>query len=312
MTVGSVLALVGPTAVGKSALALTVAERLDGEIIAMDSRTVYRGLDIGTAKPTLAERARVPHHGLDLVDPGERYNAGRFARDARRWIAAIRGRGRLPILVGGTGFFLRALTRPLFREPPMDRRRRDRLEAVLDGLDTAELRRWLGVLDPTTAARLGKGGGRQRLLRALELPLLSGRPLSWWHEHGPPAEEPVDATVFLLTLPRDELYDRINRRAWRMVEAGFVEEVRRLLATGYDPAAPGMTATGYPEMVAHLAGELSLDEAVDAVQRATRRFARRQLTWFKHQLPEDAVRLDGTLPDDLLVEEVAAVWTRRN
>ncbi|MBI4545854.1 MAG: hypothetical protein HY703_11710, partial [Gemmatimonadetes bacterium] len=144
------LVITGPTATGKTTLALEVAERLGGEIISMDSRQVYRGLDIGTAKPTLAQRARVPHHGLDLVDPNERYSAGRFAREARCWMAGIRARSRVPLLVGGTGFFLRALTHPLFREPPMPPERRERFKRYVARHGMDELRRWLGALDPAS------------------------------------------------------------------------------------------------------------------------------------------------------------------
>ncbi|NIP80361.1 MAG: tRNA (adenosine(37)-N6)-dimethylallyltransferase MiaA, partial [Gemmatimonadetes bacterium] len=168
-----------------------IAERLSGEIISADSRQVYRHMDIGTAKATPEERARVPHHGLDLVDPGERYSAGRFARDARRWLAEIRGRGRVPVVVGGTGFFIRALTHPLFREPPMDRDRRERLEGFLAGLSQPRLRAWLTRLDPESATRLEARGGRQRVLRALELALLTGRPIGWWHRKGQPEVPPL-------------------------------------------------------------------------------------------------------------------------
>lgn len=305
-----VLAIVGPTAAGKTALALALAERLDGEIIAMDSRTVYRGLDIGTAKPDAEARRRVPHHGLDLLDPGQRYSAGRFARDARRWIREIRGRGRLPILAGGTGFFLRALTEPLFREPAMDRGRRDALASALATRDDAELRRWLGVLDGPTAVRLQDSGGRQRLLRALEVALLTGRPLSWWQEQQPARAPALEARTFVVSPPRDMLYDRINRRVEAMVEMGLVEEVRGLLDSGCRPDTPGMNATGYPEIAAYLDGERSLDEAVDTIQRATRRFARRQLTWFRNQLHGDAVWLDGSRSTEALADEVEAQWRR--
>ena len=306
------IALAGPTAAGKTRLALAVAQRIPVEIISMDSRQVYRGMDIGTAKASRAERAAVPHHGLDMIDPGRRYSAGQFARDARRWIAEIRARGRTPLLVGGTGFFLRALTDPLFEEPEMDTDRRKRLGRVLDRRSDDELGRWLAALDPEAARRLGDsggggGGGRQRLLRALEVALLTGRPLGWWHEHrpGPP---PLGLRTFVLDLPRGQLDARIDRRVTRMLEAGLVEEVRALLARGYAADAPGMTATGYAEVAAHLGGEMSLEEAADGIRRATRRYARRQLTWLRHQLPADAVWLDGSRPLEELVEEVVAGW----
>ncbi|HUE76648.1 MAG TPA: tRNA (adenosine(37)-N6)-dimethylallyltransferase MiaA [Longimicrobiales bacterium] len=302
-----VLALAGPTAAGKTALSLALAERVGGEVVSMDSRQVYRGMDIGTAKPTADERARIPHHGLDLIEPGQRYSAGRFARDARGWIREIRGRGRVPLLVGGTGFFLRALTDPLFDEPPMDTGRRAALQAFLETLPAGDPERWLAALDPGSAARLRAGGGAQRVLRALEVALLTGRPLGWWHERRP-GSDALDIRVFVLHLPRDVLYERINRRVDSMLAAGLVREVAALRAAGHGPGQPGMTATGYREIAAHLQGEVSLDEAAERIRRATRRYARRQVTWFRHQPPEGTIRLDGTRPADELVEEMIEGW----
>ena len=306
------LVITGPTATGKTALSLDVAERLDGEIISMDSRQVYRGMDIGTAKVTPDQRARVPHHGLDLVDPDERYSAGQFARDARRWIEEIRARGHTPILVGGSGFFLRALTHPLFREPEMPGRAREALKRWLERQPQEKLRRWLADLDPATAKMLEASGGRQRVARALEVALLTGRPLSWWHRHAPPETPPLPLLIFVLWLPREQLYRRINDRVLEMIEAGWVDEVRALLERGYDLDDPGMVATGYPELVAYLRGEWSLEEAIDATQRATRRYARRQLTWFRHQLPPGAIWLDATRPRAELVDTIADIWNRED
>lgn len=306
------LVITGPTATGKTALSLDVAERLDGEIISMDSRQVYRGMDIGTAKVTPDQRARVPHHGLDLVDPDERYSAGRFARDARRWIEEIRARGHTPILVGGTGFFLRALTHPLFREPEMPERAREALKRWLERQPEEKLRRWLADLDPATARTLEASGGRQRVARALEVALLTGRPLSWWHRHAPPETPPLPLLIFVLWLPREQLYRRINDRVLEMIEAGWVDEVRALLERGYDLDDPGMVATGYPELVAYLRGEWSLEEAIEATQRATRRYARRQLTWFRHQLPPGAIWLDATRPRAELVDTIVDIWNRED
>jgi len=306
------LVLTGPTATGKTALSLELARRLDAEIISMDSRQVYRGMDIGTAKPTREQRARVPHHGLDLVDPDERYSAGRFAADARRWIAEIRARGRVPLLVGGTGFYLRALTHPLFREPPLDPDRRERLRAYLCRQPTPELRRWLARLDPRTAAALARAGGRQRLERALEVALLTGRPLSWWHEHAPAEEPPLRPLIAVLHRPRSELFRRIDRRVDEMLEAGLVEEVERLLAEGYQAGDPGMNATGYIELIPYLEGRHTLDEAVAEIRRATRRYARRQLTWFRHQLPPGALWIEADRPEPELADRIAQEWRARN
>jgi tRNA dimethylallyltransferase len=300
--------LTGPTASGKTALAIEIALHLDAEVISADSRQVYRGMDIGTAKATAAELARVPHHGLDLVEPGERYSAGRFARDARRWIDEIRGRGKVPLLAGGTGFFIRALTHPLFREPPLEAGRRKRLHAYLQTLPDGEAVHWLHVLDPEAAERLRDGGGRQRVMRALEVALLTGRPLAWWHRNAPPRENPLDAAIFVLDLPRALLYRKIDERVDAMVGAGLVEEVRGLLERGHGLGDPGMNATGYPEMAAFLHGETDLEEAKDRIRRSTRRYARRQLTWFRNQLPPGAIWLDGTRPLNELRDEVVGQW----
>ena len=305
------LVLTGPTGAGKTALSLDLADTLNAEIISADSRQVYRGMDIGTAKVGPEARARVPHHGLDLVEIGERYSAGRFARDARGWIDEICLRGRVPLIVGGTGFFIRALTDPLFREPPMDRDRRERLKAWLEDMSEDRLARWLAELDPVSAERLHDGGGRQRMQRALEMALLTGRPLGWWHEHRAAEKKGLEALTFVLSLPRETLYERINRRVDAMLDAGLVAEVAELLEAGYAPDAPGMTATGYPEIAAHLAGRTSLEEAADRIRRKTRGYARRQLTWFRNQLPEDTVWLDGTRPRNELVDEVVRRWRSR-
>jgi tRNA dimethylallyltransferase len=305
------LVITGPTASGKTALSIGVAERLGGEVVSMDSRQVYRAMDIGTAKVTAAATRGIPHHGLDLVDPDQRYSAGAFARDARRWIAVIAASGHVPILVGGTGFFLRALTHPLFHEPELEPARRERLKRWLREQADERLHAWLRALDPAGAAALEAAGGRQRISRALEVALLTGRPLSWWHAHVPPEHAPLSPRVFVLELPRDELYRRIDARVHDMLAAGLEVEVRALVRRGYDHGAPGLNATGYIELLTYLRGETSLEATVDAIQRATRRYARRQLTWFRHQLPEDAVRLDALRPQSELVEEIARIWRQK-
>jgi tRNA dimethylallyltransferase len=302
------LAIVGPTGSGKTALSIEVARRLGGEVVSMDSRSVFRGMDIGTAKPAAAEQGGIPHHGIDLVDPSTRFNAAEWARNARRLIPEIRARGAVPLLVGGTGFFLRALTHPIFQEPDLDPTSRGLLAGALDRLDDAELHRWLSVLDPASAARLEQWGGRQRLMRALEVALLSGRPLSWWHAHSPPEAPPVAVLPFVLEVPRDQLYASIHRRSEEMVAAGLVEEVRSLV-TRYGEDAPGLNAHGYAELMPYLRGERSLEEALELMRKNTRSYTRRQLTWFRRQLPEGAVWLDATRPRQELADEVVAAWT---
>ncbi len=302
------LALVGPTASGKTALSILVARRLDAEIVSMDSRSVFRGMDVGTAKPTPEERGGVPHHGIDVAEPSERFGAGRWGRYAREKIDEIRARGRVPMLVGGTGFFLRALTDPVFTQPELDADRRARLAAGMARMEEAELLRWLEALDPEQAARLRSWGGRQRIERALEMPLLTGRTLGWWQRSSPPEAPPVPVLTFVLVVPRERLHAAVDARVDGMVRDGLVEEVRGLVER-YGPDAPGLNAHGYAELVPYLRGERTLDEALELVRRNTRAYTRRQDTWNRTQLPESAVRLDGTLPREELADRIVARWT---
>jgi tRNA dimethylallyltransferase len=305
-----VLAIVGPTASGKTALSIGVARRVDGEIISMDSRSVFRGMDIGTAKPTPGEQGGIPHWGIDLAEPSERFNAARWADYAREKIAEIRGRGRVPMLVGGTGFFLRALTHPIFQEPELDADRRTRLHAWMDRQSDDELHRWLSALDPETAERLRDWGGRQRLMRALEVPLLTGRTLPWWHRHAPPVESPVLVLPFVLQVPKERLYPAIDMRVTEMVDAGLLDEVRGLVQR-YGESAPGLNAHAYIELFPYFRGERTLDEALELARKNTRAYTRRQLTWFRTKLPEGAVWLDATRPRAELVDEIVKLWNAR-
>ncbi len=300
------LAIVGPTASGKTGLSLQVGAQLDAEIISMDSRQIYRGMDIGTGKVSLRERGGIPHHGLDLRDPDEFYSAGQFSRDAREWIQDIQARGRVPVLVGGTGFFLRALISPMFKEPPLDPTRVRALRAFLNDLSREELFGFLTRLDPPEPSEPEKD--RQRLTRSVEVALMTGRPLSWWHSQIDADQEPLSGLVVLLDPPRDALYETINERVGEMVREGLVEEVRRLLEAGYGAEDPGMTGAGYREIIRYLQGGLTLEEATDEIRRSHRRYARRQTTWFRHQLPQDTVTLDGMTPREERVERVLEAW----
>lgn len=301
------LAMVGPTASGKTGLSLEVGRHLPAEVVSMDSRQVYRGMDIGTGKVSLRERALLPHHGLDIRDPDERYSAGQFARDARRWIQDIHGRGRIPLLVGGTGFFLRALVQPLFREPDMDRDRLEWLRAFLNRLPVEEVHAYAEVLEPDRAHE-ARTGGRQRLTRAVEVALLTGRTLSEWHQEPEAAVEPLRGIVFLLSLPRHVLYERIDRRVGQMLEEGWVEEVEGLLEGGYGPEDPGMTGAGYREIVRFLREGTGLNETADEIRRSHRRYARRQVTWYRHQLDAGVVVMEGTEPVEKLARTVVELW----
>jgi tRNA dimethylallyltransferase len=299
----SVLVIAGSTGVGKTRVATALAGLAPVEIVTADSRQLYRGLDIGTAKPSAAERAAAPYHGLDLIGPGERYSAGRFAAEARGWIAGITSRGRLPLVVGGTGFYLRALFEGLFAEPPLDPGRRRTLGAALRRLDRATLARWAARLDPAFRAR---GGGAQRAARAVEVALLAGRPLSAWQRAAPPAPSGLEPWYAVLTLPRPVLAARIAARARAMLEAGLVEEVRRLLAAGVPRDAPGLSGVGYREVVAHLDGALAAEGLAAAIAAATRRYAKRQETWLRHQLQRPVVWLDAAAGPDAVAREVLA------
>lgn len=301
------LAVVGPTASGKTALSIEVARRVDGEVISMDSRSVFRGMDIGTAKPTPREQGGIPHWGIDLAEPSERFNAARWADYARAKIAEIRARGRVPMLVGGTGFFLRALTHPIFQEPELDADRRKGLHAWMDTQSDEELHRWVAALDPASGEKLRGWGGRQRLMRALEVPLLTGRTLPWWHRNSPPAEPPVPVLPFVLDVPKERLYPAIDRRVTEMVEGGLLDEVRALAAK-YGESAPGLNAHAYVELFPYFRGERTLDEALELARKNTRDYTRRQLTWFRKQLPDGAVWLDASRPRAELADEIVAAW----
>jgi tRNA dimethylallyltransferase len=296
--------LVGPTAVGKTAVGMALAAHWPVEIISADSRQVYRRLDIGTAKPTRKERARVPHHGLDLVDPGSRYSAGHFARDAEAWLAEIRGRGRMPLVVGGTGLYVRALVEGLFQEPPLDAGRRRSLDAFIARLEPLELLRWASRLDPGF-----RGGGRQRAARAIEVALLTGRPLSYWQEAAR-ARGPLDPWYIVLTVPRPVLHQRIARRATEMIQRGLIEEVASVLAEGHASTAPGLDGIGIREAVEYLHGGRPRESVAEAIALSTRQYAKRQQTWFRHQLGSPVLTLDATRPPERVAADIVEFWQR--
>jgi tRNA dimethylallyltransferase len=294
--------LVGPTAVGKTAVAAALADRWPVTVVSADSRQVYRGLDIGTAKPPAELLRRVPHLGLDLVEPGERYSAGRFAREAAGWLAAL-GPERRPLVVGGTGFYVRALADGLFREPPMDPERRNRMRTALD--QVGDVAAWAVRLDPGYT-----GGGRQRAARAVEVALLSGRPLSWWQAHAR-ASGALAPWYVLLTVPRAVLRRRIAERTRAMLARGLVNEVRAVLDRGVPPDAPGLDAVGYREVVQFLQGRLAEADLEPAIAGATTRYAKRQETWFRHQLGGEVMTLDATRDPSAVAAEIVARWERR-
>jgi tRNA dimethylallyltransferase len=288
----------GPTAAGKSALAISLAERHGLTIVSADSRQIYRHFDIGTAKPPAEERARVAHVGIDVADPEERWSAARFATDATEWIAK-RGVERT-LVVGGTGFYLRALTTPLDASPALDADRRAALAAELAPVATDELRRWVHALDPSRAHL-----GRTQLLRAAEVALLTGRRLSDFHREGP-SGGPVRAR-WLVVDPGAALHEQIAHRLDAMLTGGWPDEVRALERTV--PAdAPAWQACGYESVRKLVQGALGLQAARDAILIATRQYAKRQRTWFRHQLGD--TRTTHIDPHDPRCEAVVEQWWR--
>lgn len=271
-----IIVIAGPTAVGKSALSLVLAERLNGEIISADSMQIYRGMDVGTAKATTEERARVVHHLIDIRDPSEEYSCADYAVDARRCMEDILSRGKTPIFCGGTGLYIKhALCESAVASPPGD----PELRAILEARDPDENYRELMQCDPESAAAIHPNNHR-RVIRALEIYRLSGIPKSVWDRESPTDEYRSDALLLCLTAPRDALYSRIDSRVEEMMEKGLYEEVRSL---SLDPDTTAGQAIGYKEMFSCLKGECSASEAVAAIQLASRRYAKRQLTWFRHQ-----------------------------
>lgn len=289
------LGVVGPTATGKSELALALARGLDGEIINCDAMQVYRGLDIGTAKVTPSARAGIPHHLIDVVDVDEFFSAGRFQQLARVKLAEIKGRGKIPILVGGTGFYLRTLLRGIFAGPGRDENLRGRFQRINTRRGPAPLHRILARHDPEAAGRIGPRD-HQRVARALEVLILTGRPLSRHFQTDEQELRGFAPRIYCLNLPRPLLYERINQRVKNMMAAGWVEEVRGLLAAGVSPRAKGLEAIGYRQITASLRGEINLDETVARIQQETRRFAKRQLTWFRKE--KDLVWVEGAGDDE--------------
>jgi tRNA dimethylallyltransferase len=300
------LIVVGPTAAGKTALGEALAARLGGEVVSADAFAVYRGLDIGTAKPDAATRARVRHHLIDVADPHERYSAGMFVRDAERAIAEIVGRGHLPVLVGGTHFYVRALLYGLFPEPARSPLLRERLEAQWEA-DPEPLRARLAELDPEAAARLAPRD-RQRTLRALEVCLLAGRPMTeLWREH-PRRQTRYRYLMLGLRPPTRELHARIAQRVERMFAGGLLDEVRGLLADGISPRAHALKAIGYRESCRVLAGQLTVEDAIEEAKAATRRLAKRQMTWLRAEAEAEWLVGAG---EGLVVKALSRVEARR-
>lgn len=296
------IAIVGPTASGKSDLALSLAEKFSGEIVNYDSIQIFRYVNIGTAKPTAEEQARVPHHMIDIREPADVFTAGDYQREARRVLDQIRQRRKLPILAGGTGLYLRALTEGLFNGPARSTYWRNRLEMIADRKGRGHLHRVLARLDPAAASRIAPRD-KPKIIRAIEVRLETGKALSEHLRERP--RQPLTGfnVVFVGLNPlREELYKRIDERVRRMFEAGLVEEVRSLLARGIPPGAKPFEAIGYRHVLENLDSPSPPEETIRIIQRDTRRYAKRQLTWFRNQ--PDVTWFDGPGDSDEIKKKV--------
>ncbi len=274
--------IVGPTGAGKSALAMAVTERLNCEIVNADSRQFYRGMDLGTAKPSAEDRARVPHHLIDVRDPDESLDVAEFAQLARAAIDEIAARGRNPLVVGGSGLYLRVIRGGIFRGPAASMEIRDRLAKIAAEQGVAHLHQRLREIDPESANRIGVND-LYRIARAIEVFELTGETITAHQQRHRFADIGYDTFTVGVEVERKKLYDAIDTRFDAMVAAGLVEEVRALVEAGYSPDKPPLSTIGYKQIAAHLRGELALADAVALAKQESRRLAKRQLTWFRRE-----------------------------
>jgi len=274
--------IVGPTGAGKSALAMAVAQRSNCEIVNADSRQFYRGMDLGTAKPSAEDRRRVPHHLIDVRNPGEPLDVAEFAQLARAAIGEIAARGRNPLVVGGSGLYLRVIRGGIFRGPAAAAEIRDRLAKVATEQGVAHLHQRLREIDPEAANRIGVND-LYRIVRALEVFELTGETISAHQRRHRFADIGYDTLTVGVAVERKKLYEAIDRRFDAMLEAGLVNEVRALIAAGYSPERPPLSTIGYKQIAAHLRGEMAIDEAAARAKQESRRLAKRQLTWFRRE-----------------------------
>ncbi len=306
--ISDLLVLAGPTAVGKSAVAVGLAERLGGEIVSVDSMQVYRGLDIGTAKPSAEQRARVPHHLIDVVEVSQPFDAARFAQLAVEAAAGIRARGRVPILCGGTGLYFKALFEGLGEAPPGDAA----LRSALASMPLPELLRELAERDPLAYGRIDRQNPR-RVIRAVEVIRLTGRPFSEQRAQWDGGPQTAGHGCLSLGLQRaaGDLRRRIDARVQEMFRRGLEAETQRLLQEGLGQNPTAMQALGYRQVAQYLAGQRSLAETVELVKVRTRQLAKRQMTWFRRQMRLRWIQLEGEPETEGVVEQLAAEWERR-
>jgi len=303
---GRLRIICGPTAAGKSALALYLAEKHGAAIVSADSRQIYCGFDIGTAKPSRDERARVTHYGIDVAEPEERFSAARWSAGADKWVVTAADIGKQPVIVGGTGLYIKAFVEPLFSAPELDPARRKVLERELESTSISELRRWCRELDPARAHL-----GRAQLVRAIETAVLAGKRISELHSlHNARRGSSGSSAspTYLVVDPGASLAGRIESRVERMLATGWIDEVEELSRT-VSPDAPAWKASGYSVMRKHVQGNLDLSTAKERVIIETRQYAKRQRTWFRHQLPSAAVT--HLNPEDSQARAVVREWWER-
>lgn len=279
-----VLAIIGPTAVGKTKFSLELAAKINAEVISVDSRQVYRYLDVGTDKVSPEIRRLIPHHLIDVADPDQIYSAADFAAQASDAVARIRARGRVPLLIGGTAFYYKALCGTLSEDLPKDAEVRALLEAEIKEKGLASLHDELKSIDPAAAARIHQNDP-VRTTRALEIYRITGKPATWWYETQKKIESLYDILYIGLTRERPNLYRNIEERVRYQFNNGYPEEVEWLLAHGYSPRLPAMQGFGYRELVRYVQGDCTFEEALEGDVRSTKAFSRRQMTWFKHFEP---------------------------
>jgi tRNA dimethylallyltransferase len=300
------IAVVGPTASGKSDLGIALAHRFNGEVINCDSVQVYRGIYIATAKVTPEEQQSIPHHLIDIVEPTENFTAVEWAAQARDVIADIESRGKQALLVGGTGFYLRALATKFFDSPEIDETLRPRFQKILERRGAEHLHRMLTKTDPAMAARYSPKDW-SRVTRALEVYFSSGQPLTEWQARSPeePTEEAARLHYFVLQPPRETLYERINQRTDLMVGRGLLEEIKKLISSGIPPTAKAFNAHGYKRFVEHLLGKRTLESAVEQMKLDTRHYAKRQWTWWRAQ--QNTHWLNGFGFEGQVIEEASQI-----
>ena len=281
IAIKDLIVITGPTASGKTALSVRLAKEIGAEIVNADSMQIYKYMDIGTAKPTVDEREGVPHHLIDIVNPDELFSVARYCECAKEAIDDIHSRGKIAVMVGGTGLYVDSLVNNIqFSETEPDEEYRKSLEDDAEKLGNEYIYEKLKTIDPQSAAKIAVQDTK-RIIRALEVYHVTGKTITWHNEQSRSVPSPYNTTMFAISMDREALYDKINRRVDVMLELGLVDEVKKILSMGVDEKATSMQAIGYKEIVGYLKGEISLEKAADDIKQGSRRYAKRQLTWFR-------------------------------